>query len=100
MTKKLCEVQAELKISIDSVKPLREEISQLWIKNKDLEADLARQESYVDQLKQQKIQLERENDHWNEKHQPQLRVNAELMKRKEQIEWELVEAQSLQRPPN
>lgn len=98
MEKRLLESQAGLKITNEAILDGKKEISNLRTNNQDLEATLHRQAQQIHALQQSQRQLENQLLGWSEKHGQQRRINSELMRRKEQIEWELVELQTARLP--
>jgi len=93
-TRRSNEQEAQLKISAEALAASREECSKLCYQNTELKNTQASIEQSNTDAKLHSTKLEKQITETKRNLEKQIQANIELMKRKEAVEWELVEAKT------
>lgn len=93
-TRRSNEQEAQLKISAEALAASREECSKLWYQNTELKNTQTSLEQSITDVKLHSTKLEEQIAETKRNLEKQIQANIELMKRKEAVEWELVEAKT------
>eukprot|EP00210_Caulerpa_lentillifera_P005463 g5224.t1 len=88
------ELEAQLKVSAEALIASREQCLKLWCQNAELQSNQSSTEATILDLKNISTNLEDRIMEMKHNLEKQIQANIELMKRKEAVEWELVEAKS------
>eukprot|EP00879_Flechtneria_rotunda_P013727 GHRR01014339.1.p1 GENE.GHRR01014339.1~~GHRR01014339.1.p1 ORF type:complete len:324 (+),score=132.93 GHRR01014339.1:1948-2919(+) len=83
---------ADLRVAQDSLRAMREECNERWMSERTARAQLAEQQSGLDNLTLTKAQLQQALEERTDELSTQRAVNQQLMLKKEETEWQLMAA--------
>lgn len=95
--KQLQEKQTEIRCSETARQQNQTKISNLLSKIKDFEVEIHHRDIQIDTLDKLNAGRTKEFEIMSEQHRQQLRMNQDLMRRKEYVEWELMELRAKQK---